>query len=608
MKKFMYFGIAAIALSMAACSSDDEVAQKPEDFGKAVKAQFTISFPAKTETRMTSTVVQQPGTIASFRGMEKIALIPFDHAPMVSTDTRMGDNIELTSMILPTVNANANNTIPAATLHATNNAVLYNNVEVKVGTAGFLFYGKAIDKAAGADIATGETADADMHTYGYLTAPDLTGQPASFTFTPKQIHATAPSSTIGAKLVQYLNTIAQTAGWWNTENKGYQDLYNNFTSMRAGASADVKALVQNLYSEIFANSDALATAIKASITTAGYATAPTTEGSDVLTFDTSLDGYPADLNLPDGAAVLKFTANNTNGGAFSTVTGEIIAGDNPDNTGLNVAALTDYVYPAALWYRANSPINIAAESKKAEYEANQDWTTVLSKYDEEKSAVKLNTKSIAIFDPIQYAVARLDMTIQANATKLADSKTPAENPTDDELVTLASAGFPVTAVLVGGQKAVDFEFKPVTTEGAAEYTIYDNTLTNVNALNGTPSAVNYTLVLETAQNAKVNVAIELTNNTNKDFFGIEGKRIPAGCKFYLVGELDPAKGVAPTNGTKLGQVFKQDYFTVVNFTIKDLKKAYNVIPDLKAPKLELGLSVDLTWQQGDTYAVELKAE
>ena len=520
----MYFGIAAIALSMAACSSDDEVAQ-PENFGEAVKAQFTISFPTKTDTRMTSAVVQQAGTIESFRGMEKIALIPFDHAPMVRTDTRMGDNISLTSMIVPTT-ATVENSIPATKLQAVNNAVLYNNVEVKVGTAGFLFYGKAIDKQVGADIATGNTADADMHKYGYLTAPDLTGEPASFTFTPKQIYAAAPSSTIGAKLVQYLNTIAQTAGWWNTQNEGYLDLYNNFTSMRAGASADVKALVQNLYSEIFANSDALATAIKASITTAGYAKAPTTEGSDVLTFDTSLDGYPADLNLPDGAAVLKFTANNTNGGAFSTVTGEIVAGDNPDNTGLNVAALTDYVYPAALWYRANSPINVDDESKKAEYEANQDWATVLTKYEDQKKAVKLNTKSIAIFDPIQYAVARLDMTVQANATKLDDSKTPATGATDDDRVTLASTGFPVTAVLVGGQKAVDFEFKPVTTEGAAEYTIYDNTLTNVNALNGTPSAKNYTLVLETAANAKVNVAIELTNNTGKDFFGIEGKRIP----------------------------------------------------------------------------------
>ena len=601
----MYFGIAAIALSMAACSSDDEVAQ-PENFGEAVKAQFTISFPTKTDTRMTSAVVQQAGTIESFRGMEKIALIPFDHAPMVSTDTRMGDNISLTSMIVPTT-ATVENSIPAATLHAVNNAVLYNNVEVKVGTAGFLFYGKAIDKAVGADIATGNTADADMHTYGYLTAPDLTKQPASFTFTPKQIYTTAPTSDAGNKLVQYLNTIAQTTGWFNTTNQGYLDLYNNFTSMRAGASADVKALVQNLYSEIYANSDALATAIKTSITTAEYAS-PETEGSDVLKFKESLDGYPADLNLPDGAAVLKFTANTTNGGSFSIVTGEIVAGTNPDNTGLNVAALTDYVYPAALWYRANSAIKTASASKKEEYETNQDWAAVLATYNEQNNtAVKLNTKSIAINDPIQYAVARLDMTVQANATRLADFKTPAENPSDDDMVVLPETGFPVTAVLVGGQKAVDFEFKPVTTADAAEYTIYDNTLNGVNALTS-PSGTNYTLVLETAQNAKVNVAIELTNNTGKDFFGIEGKRIPAGCKFYLVGELDPKNGVAPAGGTKLGQVFKQDYFTVVNFTIKDLKKAYNVIPDLKAPKLELGLSVDLTWQQGDTYAVELKAE
>ena len=589
MKKFMYFGIAAIALGMAACSSDDEVAQ-PEHFGEAVKAQFTISFPTKTDTRMAGDIVQQAGTIAQFRGMENITLIPFDHAPMVSTDTRMGDNIALTSMILPSEQT-VNNLIPAAKLQAFNNAVLYNNVEVKVGTAGFLFYGKAIDRTDGVVISD----DADLHTYGFLTAPDLTKQPASFTFTPKQIYTAAPTSNPGNKLVQYLNNIAQTTGWSTTENQGYLDLYNNFTSMRAGASGDVQALVQHLYSEIYANADALATAIKANIVANGYATA----SGETLTFDTSLNGYPADLNLPDGAAVVKF-AN----GAFSFVTGEIVAGDNPDNTGLNVAAVTDYVYPAALWYRANSAINIANASKKAEYEAAQDWPTVLTKYDEQKSAVKLNTKSIAIYDPIQYAVARLDMTVQTDGTRLDDSKTPATGATDADRVILDEAGFPVTAVLVGGQKAVDFQFMPT---GDKEYTIYDNTLNGVNALTS-PSATNYTLVLETAQNAKVNVAIELTNNTGKDFFGIEGKRIPAGCKFYLVGELDPKNGVAPAGGTKLGQVFKQDYFTVVNFTIKDLKKAYNVIPDLKAPKLELGLSVDLTWQQGDTYAVELKAE
>ena len=40
MKKFMYFGIAALALTMAACSSDDEVAQKPEDFGTAYSSFY----------------------------------------------------------------------------------------------------------------------------------------------------------------------------------------------------------------------------------------------------------------------------------------------------------------------------------------------------------------------------------------------------------------------------------------------------------------------------------------------------------------------------------------------------------------------------------------
>ena len=34
---------------------------------------------------------------------------------------------------------------------------------------------------------------------------------------------------------------------------------------------------------------------------------------------------------------------------------------------------------------------------------------------------------------------------------------------------------------------------------------------------------------------------------------------------------------------------------------ESLKSAYNVIPDLRSPKLEFGLSVNLEWKEGLTF-------
>ena len=53
-----------------------------------------------------------------------------------------------------------------------------------------------------------------------------------------------------------------------------------------------------------------------------------------------------------------------------------------------------------------------------------------------------------------------------------------------------------------------------------------------------------------------------------------------------------------------GHVFKQDFTTTAKLTLKDLKTAYNTIPDLRTPQLELGFSVDLTWQNGHLYKVD----
>ena len=59
----------------------------------------------------------------------------------------------------------------------------------------------------------------------------------------------------------------------------------------------------------------------------------------------------------------------------------------------------------------------------------------------------------------------------------------------------------------------------------------------------------------------------------------------------------------PANNTM--RVFIQDYTTTCNMTIKNLKNAYSTIPDLRVARLQLGLSVDLTWRQGVTYEIDL---
>ena len=89
-----------------------------------------------------------------------------------------------------------------------------------------------------------------------------------------------------------------------------------------------------------------------------------------------------------------------------------------------------------------------------------------------------------------------------------------------------------------------------------------------------------------------------------DFYGQDGI-IPKDAKFYLVGKLDPEATTGTTKPTGVDRVFVQDHITTANFTIKDLKKAYNCIPDLRTSGINVGLAVDLSWKSGIEFNVEL---
>ena len=128
-----------------------------------------------------------------------------------------------------------------------------------------------------------------------------------------------------------------------------------------------------------------------------------------------------------------------------------------------------------------------------------------------------------------------------------------------------------------------------------KFTIFDKAIAESTKI-GTAdnnTILNKTLVLASG-NEVVYFALELTNNSDKQFEGVDGI-VHAGATFYLIGKLEPDTEVGENKHTS---VFEKDHFTTATVTISSLKNAYNCVPDLRTPKLELGLSVDLEWQEG----------
>ena len=622
MKKYLNYAFAgAIALTGAvgfvSCSSsgEDVVGNTPVNNPtnipeqETVKTQFTISLPsnvARANTRQSAATVQNAQDIASFRGMNTIVLLPFGATgagstdPVASSATKLSNAISLTKIIVPSEQT-VTNEIPARVLYSGSNSVLYNDVTIPVGTGSFLFYGKAIDSGD------------DKFVNGSLKMTE--GQPSDIKFDLVQTNASSTVSEVGTAIATYLSNIAKATNWagcadptnssqaWYNASLGY--LYLKFTSMKAGSSRTTQAAVQDLYTKIKDNTDDVSTAIKTAITNVTYAS---DAGAGVLTFTAAIGNseatyFPGDVNLPDGAALLSFDSTTKDFTQVTTGNG---------NTGQVFAKYADYVYPASLYYYCNSGIKTSNTSQQSAYNGTDNWATISGNYTD-GTAVSTSTRSVAILDPIQYGVGRLDATVKLDAMTLYDK--------NGETYTVPAGGFTVTGILIGGQKQVGYNFKP--TDDTSVFTIYDNITksqspTTLSATN-TASATNYTLALETGTDP-VKVAVELLNN-GAAFEGADGI-VPKGGKFYLIAELAPSNGIGYSPGT-MDQVFKQDYKTIVTFTIKTglsktadsfnsttgntigLGAAHNLIPDFRTPQLELGLSVDMTWQPGLQFNVGL---
>ena len=613
-KDFLFYGLLALCapIALTSCSSDDAEngGTPPNGPSQAVKTSFTLSVglpgsgasnaKAAPGTRMGDAEVQSSD---NFRGIDNINLIPFAKTSAIaSSDVRLGSNITLPASSA----AGHDNVYENGAAKDPDHATVYANVSVPVGTASFLFYGKAIDNTA----ATVISSDVDKHKFGTLTAEGLSGEPSAIKFTPIQIYTATNADTKATALADYLTSIAKTSitvdgaavAWsaTNNANNTIYPLYQQFIKIETGSSASVRAALQTIYESLKNNTDAMSKAVIESIKKDGNATIT----GDVVTLKTDLQGFPGNLEtpIPDGCALVKW--NDSSNKFEANLSGT-------SATGQMTQKPSDLVYPANLQYYANTTLKTSDTDQSSAYDGNNSWAQILDQYTT-GTAVGPTTRSVALTNQIQYAVGRLDVTVKAGASTLKDREGKEINITND-----SKPSFPISAVLVGGQKQVGFDFTPASSS-TTEYTIYDNAVPDTWASAGVTSSesdANHTLVLADAANTSVNIAVEFTNNSGSEFVGKDGI-IGKGAKFYLLATLDPSKAAEEEKAKTGSQVFKQDFTTNAKLTInantgtvsgsttiydKGLANAYNVLPDLRTPKLSLGMSVNLEWQSGMTF-------
>jgi len=545
----------ALQMTVSSCSSSDiddsNVVYNKE--GKAgVKPEFVISIPRTVVggTRQGNDVTQNAGTVAQFRGLDNIRMIPFNAVPTGSS-TKLADIMRLSN-------------IQALASPGAINYKVYADQFVPIGTKNFLFYAKAIDYAPEVDI----TSMNDKFKYGVLHATGLTESEFStvndITFGYEQINTSTESqtgNTVGRNIVQLLTNLANTtvsgvgAGystWSTTTEPNLKALYTNFIGITVASSKSLSFILSKLYFSLdrIQSSNpgsALATALKAKITAA--CSAPLVSG-DPAQLRSDYAGYPANIGLPDGAARVRWNSSGLNPNTFIDITANYNMGNKVD--------ITDYVYPAALWYHVSSPIKAATAIKSPDYPKAGNWDGVISSvYNGAGDEVKDDTRSVALTQPAQYGVGRVETKITMGSGTFYDG--------NGEVVEIGD-GFTLKGFLLGGQNSAAYDF---TALGNENYTIYDRNMASgsIIASPGTTTATgNQTLALETKSNQPVYAALELVNG-GEDFMGFDGI-IPAGGTFYLTTKLDPTTAANYALGT-MDKIVMQDHVTKLTVTIKN---------------------------------------
>lgn len=293
--------------------------------------------------------------------------------------------------------------------------------------------------------------------------------------------------------------------------------------------------------------------------------------------------YPRDINLPDGAAALRWTGNKFVPQMQTTTLDDI-------------NSVSRFVYPPALYYFVESGIWTSNSARTFnDYKDKNHWkatsendAAAVQPLFSDGGTVMTNTKTVAIADPLQYAVAHLTMEVKAGAAFL-----PYETGNEDKIdITKLT----LKGVIIGGQRSVGYDFKPISNSLYDVNFVYDSQVSG--ALN-TAGDTYHTLVLQSYDGEDVNIILEFeySAEATTGFKCLNGYVYP-GTRFYLVGE-KKMEDVHPADADNIQdyekRFFTQDHTTSILLTVKSLEKAYNVLPSLLSSSLEIGVMITPQW-------------
>lgn len=523
--------LACCMLTMVSCASDDAPSDGQDTVG--VSLAFNVS-TNRGETRMSDLVTQQDG---NYRGIQDdgLYLFPFE----TKGDIGLNENPLTGNVFHP-------NRV-GGTYHYLDEHAL----DVRIGTASFLSYaqaklesgGKFINGSIVATIPAGKPNTSDISTSDISFAPEVIYDNVSI------VEGDEPS-----KIAAYLTAIA------NAIPESNRDFYYQFINKEhpiASSSTNVAKLAE----------------------WAGE------NGVDLTSIANTYDNdYPSNIDLPDGAAVVKWNATSNQFEPQTVTTTEV-----------NVNRLDRFVYPAELWYYSNSRIKTSTKNQKENYNLTK-WSDVLAKYETDYGVIDVNVRSVAIKEPLSYAVGCLQIGLVVSSTLTDAGDTP-------KTITLSAgtgedeeAAFPLTAVFVSGQHTQAFNF---TATNDDEKIIYDKEITGISMgtattaslSTATPTAYTNTLVFQAKDGENIRFALEFENNSGQDFKGCNGI-VFAGTKFYLVGTIEVPVG--QTDDWKK-RAFTKGYTTQGTVRISSLKQAYTYLPDLLDPRLEIGIKLIPNW-------------
>jgi len=544
-----YWFLAFCFLFLTAGCIDDELQQNQNDDVVADLA-FAVTRSSKPSTRMTNAIVQGEGQ--PYRGITMRQIVPFAVSGKITVND-LPKRFFIVSDGEKPVNDRP--------------YYYYNDCSIMRGVNAFLSYGRATQ------------ASTDKHINGCLVETFPAGmEPKDIRFSLESIYPTIHPNAEG--LADYMTKIAKAEGngisWKNAPDATMRLMYVNFVyqigasssgEILPGSATDIKAYTQalknNLNALTLTNADdiAIRTAIINKIETE---------------YDNSWDNFPASIGLPDGAIVIRWD-------------GEKFVPQLTYTSFADINGIDRFAYPAELYYYGNSRIKTSNIDNRRGAYTDREWSDVLADYEYDNASVNGNTQAVAIKDPLQYGVAHLQIALKKTDTSVLEDARGINVPVGTE-------NFPLTGIIVGGQLPVGFDFSPNTSypvysEGDVKF-IYDNQLPTLYLSSSADATeVTNTLVLQSYDHQKVPVLLEFINNSGVDFKGQDGI-VYQGTKFYLAGEVDPADGTGG-DASAVGRVFTQDYTTTLNMKVTSLAKAYNVVPNLLAPRLELGIQLVL---------------